>query len=90
MDRGCSTISFLFCLAWFRFFFQNKVNYIPSKKKLDAHIVDIIFFPPSICVLDPENLKNINFLPWGRGNIKIDVAQPVRASEHSKFHFRLN
>ena len=48
--------------------------------------VDIVFCLPSIC-LDPENFKNMIFSPWGCENIYIDVAQPVRASEHSKCHF---
>ena len=52
--------------------------------------IDIVFFSPSICMLDPKNLKNIKFYPRGHGIIQIDVVQPVRASDHSKCHFRLN
>ena len=26
-------------------------------------LVDTVFFLPSICMLDPENFKNVNFLP---------------------------
>ena len=32
-------------------------------------LVDTVFCLPLICMLDSENLKNINFLPWGRENI---------------------
>ena len=39
-----------------------------------SFIVDIIFCPPKICVPNPKNLKNTKFLPWGHGNIWIDVA----------------
>jgi len=32
-------------------------------------VVETVFFPPLICVLNPENSKNIIFSPWGYGNI---------------------
>ena len=41
---------------------------------------DTVFRPPSICVLDLENVKNMNFSPRGHGNIQIKVTQPIRAS----------
>ena len=52
--------------------------------------VDTVFCSPSICMLDFENSKNIIFSPWGHGYIQIDVAQPIRASEHSKCLFQSN
>ena len=35
----------------------------------EAAIVDTVFYLPSICMLNPKNAKNVNFLPWGCGNI---------------------
>ena len=37
--------------------------------QLQFPTVDIVFCLPSICVLDPENFKNIIFSPWGHKNI---------------------
>ena len=31
----------------------------------EGAVVDTIFCPPSICMPDPENSKNIIFSPWG-------------------------
>ena len=31
--------------------------------------VDTIFSLPMVCLLDPENSKNIIFSPWGHENI---------------------
>ena len=52
--------------------------------------IDIVFCPSSICVPNPENTKNINFPPWGHGNIWIDVTQPIWVSENLKCLFRSN
>ena len=52
--------------------------------------VNTVFCLPLICMSYHKNSKNINFLPWNRRNIWIDVAQPVQTSEHSKCHFRSN
>ena len=49
--------------------------------------VNIVFCPPSICVLGLEKSKNIIFSPWSREDIQNDVAQPVWASEHLKCLF---
>jgi len=37
-------------------------------KTNSIHIVNTIFFPPSICILDCENSKNIIFSLGGHGN----------------------
>ena len=50
-------------------------------------VVDTVFFPPSICVPDPKNPKNIIFSPWVCKSIQDDVAQPVRALKHLKCLF---
>ena len=50
--------------------------------------VNTVFCPPSICMPDPENSKNVNFSPGDRGNIQIDMIQSVQVSEHPKCHFR--
>ena len=46
--------------------------------------IDTIFCLPSICVLDPENSKNINYSPRGCGKIYIDAMQRIKAL---KVHF---
>ena len=38
----------------------------------------------------PQKFQNIKFLPWGYGNIWIDMAQPIWALEYSKCHFMSN
>ena len=74
---------------------QNYVLYptpLIAIKILDKEgaVVDTVFCPPSICLPDPKNSKNINFSSWGCGHTQIDMAQFVWASEHLKCHFRSN
>ena len=49
--------------------------------------VDTVFFPPSICMLNPKKPKNIIFSPWGHENIYNGMTQPVWTLEHSKYIF---
>lgn len=68
----------------------NRTNIWLFNKQNWFYIVDIVFCPPSICMPDLENSKNINFLPRDSENIQIEVRQPVWAMEHFKCHFRSN
>ena len=66
------------------------VNYCLLSIILQLSDVDTVFCSPSICMLEPENSKNIIFSPWGHRRIYIDVGQPVRASQHSNCLFQSN
>jgi len=52
-------------------------------------LVDTIFYPPLICMPDPEKSQNIIFSSWGRKNIQNDAVQPIWALEHPKCIFQL-
>ena len=49
--------------------------------------IDTVFCPPLICILDPENSKNIIFSLWGHEYMYNGMTHPVQTSEHSKCLF---
>ena len=51
-------------------------------------IVDTVFCPLLICLLDPEKPKSFIFSPWGHENIYNGAAQPIQTPEHSKCLFQ--
>ena len=81
------TMTFTICLLIFLIICHSPSN--DSNYFIKNAFVDTIFYPPSICMLDPEKFKNIIFSPWGRKNIQNSVVRPVRASEHLKCLFQL-
>ena len=84
-----------FCKQFWGNKMQNHVPYptpliVLEMSNKEGVVVDNVFCLSSICMLDPENSKNIIFSPWGRGNIQINVVQPIRASEQSTCLFWSN
>ena len=65
-------------------------NYYKKWGWTTCPVVDTVFCSSSICLPNPENSKSIIFSLWGHRNIKIDVVQPVLASEYSKCLFKSN
>ena len=51
--------------------------------------IDTVFYPPSVCVPNPEQSKNVIFFPRGCENIQNDMAQPLRTPEHPTCLFKL-